>query len=88
MACTLHDLSKDVTCPETGAMLANQRISGIISDVHFDEDTGETSFVLGGSLLKLTGVVFSRDTFKNGQEVSIDFGKYTTITINRNANES
>ena len=83
MACSLYGLSKDVTCPEDGGIVANQGIGGIISGVSFNEETGTTSFLIGGRKLQIMGVNLPKDALKDGQEISIDFGKTTTITIKR-----
>lgn len=88
MACTLHGLSKDVTCPDTSAMLANQRIIGIISDVSYDEKTGTTSFMLGGSKLQIINANLPKGALMDGQEIEIEFGANTTITVNRKPHES
>ena len=83
MACSLYGLSKNITCPSDGGVLANQRIGGIISGVSFNEEPGTISFMVGGSRLELLCSNLPKDALKDGQEISIDFGKTTTITIKR-----
>ena len=88
MASSIKGLSKDIQCFDNVGMPGDQTISGIISDVSFDEKTGLTSFMLGSSKLQVIGLNLPEGVLIDGQDITIGFGDFATITINRKSNES